>query len=81
MDILTRLRSRSVDWSDVETGPKLCEDRSRQDFGEVVGELRRRRDVKNADNAKVHSFSNEVKINLNVLGALMLNRVGRHIRC
>ena len=66
--------------SDVETGPKLHEDRSWQPFGENVGELRRHRDVKDADSSKGHSFSNEVKIiNLNVLGTLMLNGVGRHV--
>jgi hypothetical protein len=50
-----------------------------QPFGENVGELRRRRDVKDADSSKGHSFSNEVKINLNMLGTLMLNGVGRHV--
>jgi len=79
MYILTRPRSHSVDGSNVETVPKLREDSSRQAFGKNVGELGRRRDVKNADSTKSHSFSDEVKINLNVLGTLMLNRVGRHV--
>ena len=79
MYILTRPRSHSIDGSNVETGPKLREDSSRQAFGKNVGELGRRRDVKNADSTKSHSFSDEVKINLNVLGTLMLNRVGRHV--
>jgi len=63
----------------VETGPKLREDRRRQAFGEDVGELGRRRDMKNADNTKSHLFSDEVKIDLNMLGTLMLNGVGRHV--
>jgi hypothetical protein len=79
MYILTRPHSHSVEESDVETGPKLREDWSWQAFGEDVGELTRRRDVKDADSSKGHSFSNEVKINLNVLGTLMLNGVRRHV--
>ena len=35
--------------------------------------------MKDTDSSKGHSFSNEVKINLNVLGTLMLNGVGRHV--
>ena len=35
--------------------------------------------MKDADSSKGHSFSNKVKINLNVLCTLMLNEVGRHV--
>ena len=35
--------------------------------------------MKNAQVTKGDSFSDEVKINFYVLGALMLNRVGRHV--
>jgi hypothetical protein len=35
--------------------------------------------MKNMDSSKGNSFSNEVKINLNVFGTLMLNGVGRHV--
>ena len=35
--------------------------------------------MKDADSSKCHSFSNEVKINLNEFGTLMLNGVGRHV--
>ena len=77
--ILSPSRNHSVDAANVETGPKLREDKGGQAFGEDVSELGCRRDVKNADSTKSHSFSNKVKINLNVLGTLMLNRVGRHV--
>jgi hypothetical protein len=79
MYILTHPCSHSVEESDVETGPKLREDWSWKAFGEDVGELRRHRDVKATDSSKGHSFLNEVKINLNVLGTLVLNGVGRHV--
>ena len=79
MYILTRPRSHSVEESDVETGPKLREDRRRQAFGEDVGELGHRQDMQDANSSKGYSFSDEVKINLNVLCTLMLNEVGRHV--
>jgi hypothetical protein len=35
--------------------------------------------MQDANNSKGHLFSDEVKINLNVFGTLMLNGVGGHI--
>jgi hypothetical protein len=35
--------------------------------------------MKNTNITKSHFVTNEVKVNFNVLGALMLDEVGRHI--
>ena len=37
--------------------------------------------MQNSDVTKGDPFPNEVKINLNVLGTLMLNRIGGHVDC
>ena len=73
--VLTRSRSYSVRRPDVKTGTKLREDRSRKSLGENVGELRSGGNMKNADITKSIALPNEVEINLNMLGALMLNGV------
>jgi hypothetical protein len=62
--------------TDVETGSKLREHREGIPFGEDVGELGGRRDM-NISNGDTPA--NEVKINLNMLGALMLDRVGGEV--
>ena len=35
--------------------------------------------MQNTDITKINALPNEVKINLNVFGVLMLNRVGGHV--
>jgi hypothetical protein len=57
---------------------KLQGHRGGQPLGEDVGELRSRRDVDT--NVPVgNMLVNKVKINLNMLGALVLNRVGGEV--
>jgi hypothetical protein len=62
--------------ADVETGPKLIKHRGGESLHEDVGELRCRRDMDDADLTDGNLLSNKMKINLHMLGALMLNEVG-----
>ena len=77
--LLTRPRSLIVEALNVQTGPELLEERSRQPLGEDVGVLCRRRDVHDTDITKSNTLPHEVKIDLDVLGALMLDGVGGHV--
>jgi hypothetical protein len=61
--------------ADVEIGLKLFKHRGRETLCEHVGELRCRRDMKDADLTDGDLFSDKVKINLHMLGALVLNGV------
>jgi len=63
----------------IETGPKLHEHGRRKTFGEDVGVLGRSGNVQDADFTEGDSFSNEVQVDLNMLGLLMLNRVGGEV--
>jgi hypothetical protein len=54
--------------TDVEIEPKLLERRGGQPLGEDVSELENR-----------NMLVNEVEINLNMLGALMLDKVGGEV--
>jgi hypothetical protein len=65
--------------TDVETRPKLREHRGRQPCSEDVGELEGRRDVKDENISAGNTLMNEVKINLNMLSALMLDKVGGEV--
>jgi len=65
--------------ADVETGSKVDEDRGRKALGEDVGELRRRRDVKDPDVSNGNPLADEVEINLDMLRALMLDRVSGEV--
>jgi hypothetical protein len=65
--------------ADVETGPKIGEDRGRQAFSENVSKLRCRRNMKNTDIPNSDLVANKVKINLNMLGTLVLHRVRGHV--
>jgi len=65
--------------ADVETGPKLAKHRGRKALGEDVGELRRRRDVKDPDVSNGNPLADEVEINLDMLRTLMLNQIGGEI--
>jgi hypothetical protein len=65
--------------TDVETGPKVGEERGWQAFSENVSELRCRRNMKDTNIPNSDLVANEVKINLNMLGTLVLNRVRGHV--
>jgi hypothetical protein len=63
----------------IETGPKLREHRHQQTFGEDVGILGRSGNVQDTDFTKGDSLSDEVQVDLNMLGSLMLNRISGEI--
>jgi hypothetical protein len=50
-----------------------------QPLGEDVGELRSRRDVEDTNVSDGNTLMDKVKINLNMLGALVLNWVGGEV--
>jgi hypothetical protein len=64
--------------ADVETGLKLWEHRG-QPLSEDVGELKSRQDVEDTNIPDDNTLTDKVKINLNMLGALVLNEVGREV--
>jgi hypothetical protein len=72
-------RSRNVDGADIKTGSKLGEDKSGQPLGEDVCKLRRRWDMKNTNITNDNVLVDEVEINLDMLRALMLNRVSGQV--
>ena len=76
---LTPSRSRNVDGADVKTGANLKEDRSGQPLSEYVRKLRRRWDMKNTNITNDNVLVDEVEINLDMLRALMLNRVSGQV--
>jgi hypothetical protein len=65
--------------TDVETRAKLREEWRRRTLGEDVGELRSRWDMQNANFPNGGLVTDEVEINLDMLHALTLNRVGRQV--
>jgi hypothetical protein len=65
--------------ADVETGLKLIKHRGGETLREDVGELRCRRDMEDADLTDDNLLSNEMKINLHMLRALMLDGVGGEV--
>jgi hypothetical protein len=65
--------------ADVETGLKLCEQRGGQPLGEDVAKLGSGRDVEDTNVLDDNVLTNEVEINLNMLGALVLNGVGGEV--
>jgi hypothetical protein len=62
--------------ADVETGLKLWEHQGGQPLGEDVSELESCRDVEYMNVSDGNALADEVEINLNMFGALMLDRVG-----
>lgn len=64
---------------DVQTSPKFDEHYGRLTLGEDVGILGRSRYMKNTDVTKSDAFPDEVEVDLNVLGALVLYRVRREV--
>jgi hypothetical protein len=63
----------------LETGPKLREHHRRKPLGEDVGELGDGRDVKNTNNSTGDPFADEVKVDLDMLRALVLDEVGGQV--
>jgi hypothetical protein len=72
-------RSHNSTTTDVETGPKLIKHRGGETLREDVGELRCRRDMEDTDLTDGNLLSDEMKINLRMLHALMLNGVGGEV--
>jgi hypothetical protein len=68
--------SHNLATADVETGPKLIEHRGGKAIREDVDELRCRRDMEVVDLTDGYLLLDKMKINLHMLGALMLNGVG-----
>jgi hypothetical protein len=65
--------------ADVETGIKLDEDRCREPLGEDVDVLRCRGHMKDVDSTDGDTFPDKVEVNHNMLGTLMLHRVGGEV--
>jgi hypothetical protein len=65
--------------TDVETGPKLQEQRGGKTLREDVGKQRARRGMKNMEVPDNNTLTDEVKVDLNMLRALVLDRVDGEI--
>jgi hypothetical protein len=65
--------------ADIETGLKLQEHRGGQPLGEHVSELRSRRNVEDTNIPDSNVLADKVEINLNMLGALVLNGVSGEV--
>jgi hypothetical protein len=78
---LTHPQNLIVGGTNVQTGPELCKDRGRKTLGEYIGVLWWRYNMKDTNVTTSNTFPQEVEFNLNVLGTLMLNRVGGHVDC
>jgi hypothetical protein len=59
--------------------PKSNNNGDDRPFGEDVRELSKQRHMKDLNVPKRHMISNEVKIDLDVLGPLVLNQIHRHV--
>jgi hypothetical protein len=62
--------------TDVETRPKLLKYHRREALGEDVGELRSSRDMKYSHIPDGDTLADEVEVELDMLRALVLDRVG-----
>jgi hypothetical protein len=72
-------RSHNSATADIETGPKLIKHRGGKILREDVDELRCSRDMEDADLTDGNLLSDEMKINLHMLCALVLNGVGGEV--
>ena len=72
-------RSRSGRIPDTKTGPKLHEQLGRQAFRHDVRELVGRWNMKDPNLSQGHLFADEVNVDLDMLRATMMDRVGGHI--
>jgi hypothetical protein len=76
---LTLFAVETLATTDVETWSKLWEYWGRQPLGEDVGELRSHRDMEYTNVPNGNALTDKVKINLNMLSALVLNEVGGEV--
>ena len=60
---------------DVETETNVLKWSSRQAFSKDISELSRSRHMENANLTESHLLSNKMNVNLNMLGAPVLNRI------
>uniref|UniRef100_J3M498 Uncharacterized protein n=1 Tax=Oryza brachyantha TaxID=4533 RepID=J3M498_ORYBR len=67
--------------ADIEIGMELREDRRREPLGEDVGILGGSGHMKDPNRANRHFLANEVEVDLDVLGPLVLHRVGGEVGC
>ena len=74
----TRLQSQRKDL-DAKAGPKVCEQLYRELFGHDVHELVGGWHVEDTDFPQRDLLADEVDINLDMLGATMMDSVGDHI--
>jgi hypothetical protein len=65
--------------ANIETGPKFRKHRTRQTLREGVPELGGHRYVQNTDITDGNRFLDEVKVDLDMLCALVLNEIGEEI--
>lgn len=65
--------------ADAQAGPKLLKRRGWEPFGHDVGELLRRRDMKNTQLSQSNLLAHEMDVELDVLRASMMNWICRHI--
>jgi hypothetical protein len=65
--------------ANVEIGPKLREHQEGQPLGEHVSDLGSRRDVEDTNAPNGIALADKVKINLYMLGAVVLNGVGGEV--
>jgi hypothetical protein len=65
--------------TDAETGSKLIKHRGWEPLCEDVDELRYRQDMEDVDLTNDNLLSDKMKINLHMLGVLMLNEIGRYV--
>jgi hypothetical protein len=57
----------------------VFEDHRRETFGHHVRELLTGRDIENSELPELNTFTKKVNVQLNVLGALVMNRIRRHV--
>jgi len=74
-------RSRSGRITDAKTGPKLSEQWSWKALRHDVRELMRGRHMEDPDLTQGHLLTDEVDVNLDVLRAPMMYRIGCHVYC
>jgi hypothetical protein len=78
---LTPAHNRSGRIPNAKSGPKISKQLSRQAFGHYIRVLVGRRNMQYADLAQSDLLVDKVNINLDMLGAPMMNRIGRHVDC
>ena len=65
--------------TDAEAGPKVCEQLHRKTVGHDIRELVSRRNVEDANLPQGHLLANEVDVDLDMLGATVVDRVSSHV--